>query len=472
MRTYKRIIVCSVVLASLMTNAQQRSYHKVQSRPSTESSDWKTYEAKTIDRIPGFKITKQPPTSVYGGWIVKDKCEATGYFRTEKINGRWWFIDPLGYPFIHKGMAVFSPGSSKRQKQVFTERFGTNEKWAAEETELLRKYGFNGLGAWTDVNTICKQEVPLAYTVIVNPMGQYRTIHKKRFGGKYLQAGWQGYRFDLAMVFDPEFDQYIEQAIAPVARYKEDKHLLGYFTDNELPWVNDALDRHLTLLAKDEAGYLAAKEWFDKRKGADAKVEDITETDRLAFSEFYFDTYMRKVVNVLRKYDPNHLYLGCRFNQHNQELNNPAIFRVAGKYMDVISINHYRRWEPSKEWMEKWGEWSGKPFIITEFYTRGEDSGLPNNTGAGWNVPTQQDRGYFYQNFVMELLKSGNCIGWDWFKYLDNDPQDLQTDPSNRDSNKGVVSWDYKPYIPLLESMKALNDNTYQLIRFFDQSKK
>src|SRR5690606_5310168 len=172
-----------------------------------------------------------------------------------------------------------------------------------------------------DALPICQQAQPLVYTVIVNPMGQYRHQHRsKRFGGKYKKTGWQGYRFDLAMVFDPEFDEYVEMAIAPIAQYKEDKYLLGYFTDNELPWVNDALDRHLTLLAKDEAGYLAAKKWLDQRKGKDAKVEDITEEDRLAFSGFYFETYIEKVANAVRKYDPNHLYLGCRFNQHKEEL--------------------------------------------------------------------------------------------------------------------------------------------------------
>ena len=71
-------------------------------------------------------------------------------------------------------------------------------------------------------------------------------------------------------------------------------------------------------------------------------VADITEEDRLAFSAFFFETYMQKVTSVLRRIDPNHMYLGCRFNQDkNQELTNPAIFKVAGKYMDIISINHY-----------------------------------------------------------------------------------------------------------------------------------
>ena len=470
-RYFALVIVLSICSTELW--AQKTTCLQVETRRDAKATTWNTYDTQTIDCLPGYKSKKEPSTSVYGGWIVKDRQEATGFFRTAKIDNRWWIIDPLGYPFIHKGVAVFRAGGSDRQQEALSRTFGTREVWAQQHAEMLKAHGFNGLGAWSDVNTVRQQAQPLVYTVIVNPMGQYRHQHRsKRFGGKYKKTGWQGYRFDLAMVFDPEFDKYVEMAIAPIAQYKEDKYLLGYFTDNELPWVNDALDRHLTLLAKDEAGYLAAKKWLDQRKGEDARVEDITEEDRLAFSGFYFETYIEKVANAVRKYDPNHLYLGCRFNQHKEELQNPEIFRVAGKYRDIISINHYQNWQPDTTDMEKWEAWSGKPFIITEWYTKGEDSGLPNNTGAGWNVHTQVERGYFYQNFAIELLKSRNCVGWHWFTYQDNDPEDLKTDPSNRDSNKGIVTWDFKQYSPLLDNMKTLNANVYPLIQYFDKNKK
>ncbi|MHC4807741.1 MAG: hypothetical protein ACYTBX_15980, partial [Planctomycetota bacterium] len=108
------------------------------------------------------------------------------------------------------------------------------------------------------------------------------------------------------------------------------------------------------------------------------------------------------------------------------------------------------------------------PFIITEFYAKGHDSGMPNNTGAGWLVPTQKDRGRFYQHFTMGLLESKWCVGWHWFKYRDNNPEDLSTDPSNRDSNKGIVNYQHKPYVTLLEDMKKLNNEVYALIDYFD----
>jgi hypothetical protein len=474
MKQYHTAAVAALIFAASACSTanpglaeQAPAYHVVQSRRNADSTTWNSYVAKTVDRLPGFEISPAPGTGRYGGWTTS-QYDATGFFRVEKVGGRWWIIDPEGYPYIHRGIAVFRPGTSDLQKATLAARYGSVNDWVRKEAELLRQYGFNGTGAWSNVDLLREEEIPLAYTVIVSPMGQYRSDHRRAYG-EYEMAGWQGYRYDLAMVFDPEFDEYVERSIAPIAAYADDPWLLGYYTDNEIPWKNDALDRHLRYLGEDEPGYVAARAWLDERRGKDSSLDDVTDEDRLAFTGFYFETYMRKVTDAIRKYDRNHLYLGSRFNQEREELSNPEMFRVAGEYMDIISINHYRKWEPSQEIMANWEAWSGRPFLITEWYVKGEDSGLPNRSGAGWNVPTQRDRGYFYQNFVIELLKSKANVGWHWFTYQDNDPLDLTTDPSNRDSNKGIVDSAYDPYLPLLEEMKSVNDNTYNLIRYFDE---
>jgi hypothetical protein len=308
----------------------------------------------------------------------------------------------------------------------------------------------------------------LVHTVNISPMQALNAAHKRRAGGRYRNAGWQGFEHDLVMVFDPDFERVADNAAKVIARYKDDPFLLGYFSDNELPWKNDALIRHLIYLPPTDPGYLAARRWLEARKGRAATVADVTQQDQDAFNAFYFERYMSVITQAIHRYDTNHMYLGCRFNQETEELNNGAIFRVAGKYMDVISINFYRRWEPDQKTLAKWTSWSGRPYLITEWYVKGEDSGLPNNTGAGWLVPTQKDRGLFYQNFCLELLRSRSCVGWQWFKYQDNDPLDRNTDPSNRDSNKGIVNATYEPYRDLLDQMKTLNQQVFSLIQYYD----
>jgi hypothetical protein len=115
-----------------------------------------------------------------------------------------------------------------------------------------------------------------------------------------------------------------------------------------------------------------------------------------------------------------------------------------------------------------WERESGRPILITEWYAKGADTGMANGGGAGWLVHTQRERGLFYQNFALALLESKVCVGWDWFRYMDNDPDDKKVDPSNRDSNKGIVSNRYVPYEPLLSAMKELNQRSIAIVDYFD----
>ncbi len=159
--------------------------------------------------------------------------------------------------------------------------------------------------------------------------------------------------------------------------------------------------------------------------------------DRKAFLKLAASRYFRIVSQAIKKADPNHMYVGSRF--HGRPLRYKALFEACGPYVDAMSINYYKAWNPSDR-MNDWLEWSGTPFFITEWYANGMDSGIANSSGAGWIVKTQKDRGLHYQNFTLALLEHPGCVGWHWFKYIDNDPEEKGIDPSNVDSNKGVVS--------------------------------
>ncbi len=126
-------------------------------------------------------------------------------------------------------------------------------------------------------------------------------------------------------------------------------------------------------------------------------------------------------------------------------------------------MNYYRAWTPDAALTAMWAAESRRPFLITEWYAKAEDSGLGNTGGAGWLVRTQKDRGLYYQHFALSLLADPGCVGWHWFRYSDNDPDDRKVDPSNRDSNKGMVTSRYVPYAPLTEAMTELNRRSYGL---------
>jgi hypothetical protein len=424
---------------------------------------WIEYETRTLDDLPLAQLDASPVAlGRYGGWLDR-QVEATGFFYATTINGRWWLVDPEGYLYLHQAVVAVSPGKSDTPRAALRERFGAPANWAAYTTQLLQAHGFNGTGAWSDVDLIRAAPTRLAYTTTLNLLSEFgRSKNLIR-----QLPGHVGYPGDCLPVFHPEFPGFCDRrARALVADTAGDPWLLGHFSDNEMPIP--VLEKFLALSPNDPdtgPGYQAARAWLAQRKGPDASVAsgsaDITDADRDAWVEHVIGRYLEITTGAIRKYDPNHLCLGPRF--HGKDKNSAGTWRAAGKYLDVIAINYYNAWGPEPEVLSRWLAWSGKPCMITEWYVKGADAGYANWSGAGWIVPTQQDRGAFYQHYVLGLIESGSCVGWHWFKYMDNDPADLITDPSNRDSNKGIVNIRYEEYTPLLEAMKALNDRAYAI---------
>lgn len=422
---------------------------------------WVPRTTRTLSDIPG--AAKLPPDSGlsrYGG-LTSRKEKATGYFHTAKIDGRWWLVDPEGGLFLHRGVNSVSMLRSPTAQRAWKSKFGTEADWAEQTTALLWKHGFNGLGSWTDTENMKTARQPLVYTRIWNFMSSYG---KKR-GGTYQKPGHTGYPGDCMFVFDPGFEAFCDEHARQLEADKSDPWLLGHFSDNELPWPADALKNYLSLPATDP-GHQAALKWLRTRHGADATARDIAPADLPAFQQFMAERYFGIVSRAIKRHDPNHLYLGARF--HGSALRMPELFRAAGPHVDVISVNYYRAWTPDPKRLAMWAREAGKPVIITEWYAKGADSGMANTGGAGWLVRTQRDRGLFYQNFTLGLLESKDCVGWHWFKYIDNDPADTRADPSNQDSNKGMLNNRYDPYMPLLDSMKRVNERAYGLIDQFD----
>jgi hypothetical protein len=450
-----------VLIGSLTLSAAEPQLHQVEAATKPGQA-WKSYPTRTLEDLPAALQTKvDTGRSPYGGWLAR-RTKATGFFYPWKQDGRWWLVDPDGCLFLHQAMVSVSPLRTPEAQAVFRQKYGSLTNWAVQTTDLLRNHSFNGLGAWSDTDALRAVPQPLVYTRIWNFMSSYG---KKR-GGTFQQPGHTGYPNDCIFVFDPDFETFCDEQAKALAATRNDPWLLGHFSDNEMPLRRSALTNYLALPASDP-GFQAARKWLTARHGDQATLKEITEQDAQDFLAVVVDRYCRIVSRAIKKYDPNHLYLGPRF--HGSDLRFPEVFRAAGPYLDVVAVNYYSAWTPSLERLRMWEKESGKPCLITEWYAKGMDSGLANTGGAGWLVKTQRDRGLFYENFTLELLESKVCVGWHWFKYADNDPADTKTDPSNRDSNKGILSNRYEPYAPLLESMRRINQRTFGLIEFLDQ---
>jgi hypothetical protein len=425
-------------------------------RPSYLFSELKNFEEKTVS------------LDKYGG-NTEINLESTGFFHAKKYKGRWWIVDPEGHPWYSVGIGAVRMNKSANGEEALKQKFGTIEKWSEETVNFLWDNSFNCFGGSSDPETLNKvktRRIPYFESPRVI-RDFYRSLGVSTDYSNLDNGIEDHYKKSMLPVFHPDFRsfsfKYFEEKISHL---KEDPYLLGYFSDNEIPFSGEVLYEFLKL-EDNNPERIVVETWLSDNNINRQNDGSYIQSDLNRFCGFYAETYFKIAKEAIMAADPNHMYLGSRL--HRVATYVPEIWKAAGKYVDVIAYNMYREWTPPYEQMDLWSTASGKPFMITEWYAKGEDSGLANTSGAGWLVKTQKDRALFYQNFSLGLMETKNCVGWHWFKCVDNNPGDTSVDPSNRDSNKGVVTFDYKPYTELLDEMKRLNDNVYQLIDYFDK---
>ena len=437
------------------------------------NTQYTSYATRTVDSLKGYtyNTAESSKYDVYGGYTGGKKYEATGYFYTKFIDGRWWTIDPLGYPFFRTAVVGISRGSSN-QASLALSMHGSVENWAQASTDRLRELGFNSAGGWSDITNLAQVNKPLAQTKILYLMRNYANS----IGVINANSGSTEFIDGVMPVFDPAFVEYCDRDAAnQLTPYANNSDVYGWMSDNELRMVLKTLDNYLNCdPAKHAFAYSYATAWtymYVMTGKTNVSLSDVTDELRHDFLAMIYDRYFSVVEAAVHKYAPNHMYLGCRFIGENYY--DESVMRVAGNYCDVISFNYYKEWTPDFEFISNVQKWTNTPFIVTEWYAKGmdvweQDNRMTNKSGSGWSVRTQADRGLFYQNFALGLLESKYCVGFDWFQYLDNDPDNLNADPSNRDANKGIYSNKLEEYTDLTEEMKYLNKNIYPLIEFFD----
>lgn len=440
------------------------NFDEYSSRVNYKNSDDDKYSSaptRTIESLCGYTVGAADSLDLYGG-LNGTQYDATGYFYTKRINGRWYIIDPLGHQFFSSGVNCVMTGTTPRQKNSLVSKYGTYENWGREVSDFLKNdLKFNTAGAWSSYKYLDGAENKLSYT----PMIECAAGYAASVGQAVEAVGHTAYKYNNCMpIFDPGFETYVDETVrSGTLQRRDDSNIIGWLSDNELPVNSDMLDRYLSLdntINANKYSYEAAWEWFRRAVGKrDAALSDITKELREEWRRFVYDRYFGVVSKSFKKYAPNHMYMGCRFMVGGYD--SEGMMSAAGKFCDIVTVNYYFSWNPEISLMFDWAQWTDKPFIVTEAYAMSADSGL-DCYGGGWVVPTQADRGLFYQNYALRLLETKNCVGYHWFKFMDNDYTDKPG------INKGIVDSDFNVYNALANDMRIINSHKYSLIEHFD----
>ena len=303
-----------------------------------------------------------------------------GFFRVGKsIHGKWWFIDPQGKAFYHRGCTGLNAGGmGGRRANLPPVPKTTVKTWV----NYLKEWGFNAMGAWTTPEFF---EQEIAFTEIIET---------------YYEKPWLLEKFPD--VWNPQWSENVDKKCQKLCTpLKDNKMLLGYFLDNERGFMQ-VLGNHQIIIAnaptyrhsgpiktaqleleseaklkpkgigllqfclsQDRDTPAAKKAWefvlnrhaFLESLGkawqinitSKETIRDLTIREEILISEIYLkdnhdfvklwvEQYYRICTNKIRKYDPNHLILGCRWGGTP----GAAVLEVEKEWADVVSRNNYR----------------------------------------------------------------------------------------------------------------------------------
>ena len=447
---------------------------------------------------------------VYGGLPGSGErlgLERTGFFHVERKGDKWVLVDPDGDAFFHLGLCGFGPSDDftyieGRQsiyewlppydgefrtayhaddywsRNAFSfylanvirkqrKPFDANE-WRTRMISRVRKWGFNSSGAFSGGAESCREaNFPyVGHLPLQLPWTLDRPI-----------PGLRGFFDPFDEVTAAKIDGLFAERVAPSA---DDPLIIGYYLENEQ--ACEDITRVIPQLKADAPckqelvvmlrGKYPTIDAFNAAWGMDVGgFDELTDmglpvtteaaaADMTAYKERFLEAYYSLLTTIFRKYDPNHMLLGNRWQPGTA--NDEILVRTAGKYMDVISLNYYT-YGLDRSFLERLYEWSGeKPMLLSEWhYCSPSDTGLP---GGGPEVSSQQERGLAYRNYVEQAAAMKFVVGCDWFTLLDQARTGRWFERyTGENGNTGIISVTDRPWYAFLDECVKANAAVYEI---------
>ena len=193
----------------------------------------------------------------------------------------------------------------------------------------------------------------------------------------------------------------------------------------------------------------------------------MSNADKVAFLRHYAERYFAVACDAVRRHDPNHLILGCRFA--GLESAHPVVWEEAGRHCDVVSVNVYP-WAdldrgvvldekcgiPVAERFREYHGYAQKPLYITEWSFPALDTGRACLVGAGQRVNTQKERAEAAALFLRTMRDDPHVVGGDWFMWCDR-PAAGSSKWNPEDCNYGLVNEEGVPYEELVSMFARIH---------------
>lgn len=425
----------------------------------------------------------------YGGWTGK-KFKATGYFRIEKDDRRW-FVTPKGNAFLSFGINHYHAGwwnqdyNREHWNKTFGAKDSNDKKWALGfrkvASEDLKRMGINTLGWHTDAPSLTDQP----FAAVVPYLRSYKPIVLDHYRHPEAEA--------FVDVFSEAFVKLCNKTAQEVAQpYKNDPMLLGYcmsdcpiFTDEDINMMGGTTSwsRVLPNLGAGAPGKIKFVELMQNRY-TDIKAfnstyqtnfaswNDLTnaknwrpngapdneneKADNEAFTILCVDRYYSVSKASIRKVDPNHLFFGDKLNGNTDNLE--KVLEVAAKYVDAIVYQFYGKPEEHKELLDKLVSKVNLPFMNGDTGFSSPSEMMPNPYGP--HAGNQAQRAEWLLKSVKTCFARPEFVGWHMCGIIDT----WKTMPTKeKEQHQGLMTVTGAFYPEMENVVKEISSQMYQI---------
>lgn len=308
-----------------------------------------------------------------------DSIKKHGFYTVGQRGGHWWLIRPDGRPEFSIGMNHIDSATLRYEESgdIWRERFGNSqERWLREGVRKdLLDWGFNCIG-WN-------QEVVIRGEFLTEGGVLHR--HSPRFTFEEYQWAdmpychmlpiMESHQWELESrlpdIRSKEFNEWCDYvARADCARMRDDPKLIGYFYTDCPIWIHARRPDYKPSI-------------FDP---------ELLETDAGRRELFEMAThYYRVTHDAIRRYDPNHLILGDRYEGRAPLAE--EVVRAAVPFIDVLSFQNFGPIDEVIESFRHWHDVTGLPILLA-------DAGEKNRGKQAYRLK------------IRTLRELPCCVGW------------------------------------------------------------
>ena len=421
----------------------------------------------------------------FGGWAAGPQLEATGNFRTEKYDGKWFLVDPDGRLFWSTGIDVLqahTDATTGRGHEKWFEgevpadgvmpftHWNLQKKYGRPDYEeafydtmsrRLKAWGINTIGNWSKSNIMLlgRQPYTMQLSDFAKGFPRFRNVNVKFYD-----------------VFDPEFETKMGNILRDRAEVDEitrkaidDPMCIGYFIDNELQFNNiigavvkaepdqpakvefikDLKEKYETIEALNKSWDTDFKEWRQLAENRTSPKGQGFRKDAADFNRKFINRYFEICRKGIKSVAPHRLYLGCRFVGFRQSR---EAQEGAAKYCDIVTVNTYHNSVANVDP----NAFGGKPLLIGEFHFGTYDRGM--FSASLCPVGDQQERATSYMRYVQGALVHPNMVGAHWFQFRD---QPLTGRWDGEGYQIGFVDVADTPYPEMVRAAREIGENMY-----------